>query len=69
MTDAPINVLPALRMIASLGHGCGLVDYDYTYKRNAPILPVLERLAEVSPYLVETLEWQDAVARAKGERR
>lgn len=70
MTDRDGRLLGGIRMIATLGHSCGLVDpYTYTVDEHpAPILAILERLAEVSPWLVETWEFKRAIARAKGER-
>lgn len=62
-------LLAGVRMIATLGHSCGLVDpYSGDESRYSPMAAILGRLGEVSPYLVPTWEYQQALARVEGRR-
>jgi hypothetical protein len=56
------QLLGAVRIVATLGHGCGLVD-PYPRATRAPMAAILERLAEVSPWLTTTWEFRRAVER------
>lgn len=72
-TDRERAILNAVRMIATLGHSCGLVDGQpardkggvMTGVHPAPILGLLEAIAETQTWLHDTWEYRRAVERAK----
>jgi len=71
-TDRERAILSAVRMIATLGHSCGLVDGSPKRGEGgrvegiypAPILGLLEAIAETQTWLLDTWEYQHAVKRA-----
>lgn len=64
--NAPTSaLLNGVRMVATLGHSCGLVD-PYPRSSYSPMRAILLRLAEVDPWLVETWEYRQALARVSG---
>ena len=62
------KLLGGVRMIATLGHSCGLVDPYPHDSGPGPLHQILLRLGEVSPWLLETWEYKNALARVEGKR-
>jgi hypothetical protein len=61
------QVLNALRMVATLGHGCGLVDpLGRMPGQPSPIYPLLRLVESAHPSLTRTWEFRKAVERAGG---